>query len=76
MPNESTPTMLDKGLLLAARWLVEQDQPTLAGNMLRDHGLGNLDCSQMEEGDQMALASLNKEYGIRLKICLADDGVK
>lgn len=46
-------------LLLAARWLIEYGQPSVAANMLRDHGLDGCDLRKMEEQDIEILATLN-----------------
>ncbi len=55
----SHPTKLEKGILLAAKWLVETGHADLAEYLIRDFGLNNLDLSRMEECDKEALIKLN-----------------
>lgn len=50
-------------MLLAARWLVEYGQPSIAAYMLRDHGLDGCDLRKMEEQDIEILATLNATEG-------------
>jgi hypothetical protein len=53
------PSRVEQGVLLAARWLIEYGQPSVAANMLRDHGLDGCDIRKMEEQDIEILARLN-----------------
>lgn len=53
------PTKLEKGILLAAKWLIEISHADLAEHLIRDFGLNNLDLSRMEECDKEVLIKLN-----------------
>jgi len=58
-PKTIRPSRLEQGILLAARWLVEYDQSSMAAYMLRDYGLDRCDLRKMEEQDIEILATLN-----------------
>lgn len=60
------PSALAKGVLLAARWLIEYGETSQAAYMLRDMGYCRLDLRSMDESDQQVLAVLNGELGFDL----------
>lgn len=53
------PSKLSQGILLAARWLVEYGEPSVAADMIRSHGLNDCDLREMEEQDREVLGKLN-----------------
>lgn len=67
------PSKVGQGVLLAARWLVENGQPSVAANMLRDHGLDKCDLRKMEEQDIEVLAKLNIIEGTHFILPNAQD---
>lgn len=64
----SRPTKLDKGILLAAKWLIEISHADLAEYLIRDFGLTDLDLSGMEECDKTVLIKLNDQYNCNFKV--------
>jgi len=56
------PTRIEKGILLAVVYLANDlDQPTMAANLARSHGVHNLDVSDAADFDKEVYAELNKE---------------
>lgn len=53
-------TELEEGVLMAAAMLARiHDQPGMAADILHEFGLGNADCSAMDEFDKAPLRTLS-----------------
>lgn len=62
------PSKLSQGILLAARWLVEYDFPTIAADLIRSHGLADCDLRSMEEQDRLVLGKLNDTERLNFRL--------
>ena len=57
-----------EGVLMAASVLVAtHDEPTLAATILKELGLSDADCSQLDDFDKESLRKLMTERGITLR---------
>ena len=62
------PTKIEKGILLAAKWLIETGHTDLAEYLIWDFGLKDLDLSGLEECDKEVLIKLNDEGHCNFKV--------
>lgn len=59
------PTPFEQGILYAVALLVKlHDQPTMAANIVREAGLGNINISSMDDFERESLKKLKGEHGI------------
>lgn len=62
------PSKLSQGILLAARWLCEYGEPSIAADMIRSYGLADCDLRAMEEQDREVLGNLNATERLNFRI--------
>jgi hypothetical protein len=61
-------TEFDQGVLYAAGVLLHlHDEPTLAATIIREAGLGNADCSELDDFDKINLRKVRDEKGMELR---------
>jgi hypothetical protein len=66
MSKPKKATRIEKGILLAAVWLArDMDRPSMAVDLLKHHGVNNLDVSDHAEFDREVFADLNKYNEVR-----------
>ncbi len=63
-----TLSEFDHGILYAAAIVqATAGQPVIAADILREAGLANADCAELDDYDKEHLRVVNKEYGINLR---------
>lgn len=61
-------TQFEEGVLYAASIVIAMhDEPTMAATILREAGLANADCNDLDDYDKASLRKLREEPGIALR---------